>query len=413
MLSNLLEIREKNMRGYFCGISKTVFARAWCCLVAATGLVSGCTSPAEVGNAHAWQSGAAARYESLANVPFPEGHPTKEAAAMLSEELLFQRATQVYLWSLPAVNLYAMKEASERAFGAGYDVFPVWKHRLDAKTVVPTPNSDVIYAMGYVDVGSDGPMVIEIPPKQQGILNDFWQRPIEGPTVAGKTYAGDIGFAGPDSGKGGKFLVLPPGYQGDVPAGYYVYRSRTNNVLVFWRAFFADPANLAPPVSLIEQTRIYPLGKSATAMRFPDASGVPVNMTFPTDSSFFDMLARYVNSEPLDTCDPDWRGVMAAIGIVKGQPFKPDAHTRAILDAAARTAFKMSRSMMYEDLAKRPGGLIYSDRRYVTPTRNFVTDWEWMDKAGRFLDLDSRSAAYSVIYATSPGCALPDHVQGC
>ncbi|CAB3778469.1 hypothetical protein LMG28688_00599 [Paraburkholderia caffeinitolerans] len=351
----------------------------------------------------------AAHRASLAGVEFPLGYPTEADACALRDELLFQRATQVYLWALPAVNLYAMKEASERAFGSGYTVFPVWKQRLDAKTIIPTPNSDVIYAIGYIDVGRDGPMVIDVPPKQQGILNDFWQRPIEGPTVDGKTYAGDVGFVGPDRGMGGKFLVLPPGYQGEVPDGYHVYRSRTNNVLVFWRAFFADPANLAPACDLIEQTRIHPLGQSAQPMRFPNASGVPLDMTYPIDGRFFDMLARFVNSETLGTADPDWRGMMAAIGIVKGQPFDPDARTREILDAAARTAFRMSRAMMYEGIEKRPGGLIYPDRHYVTPTRNFVTDWEWMDKAGHFLDLDSRSAAYSIIYATSPamGSAVP------
>ncbi|WP_232231931.1 DUF1254 domain-containing protein [Burkholderia sp. WSM2230] len=372
------------------------------------GFLSGCALRDDAAHESS-RSEIASRRESLASLPFKEGYPTKDEASILSDELLFQRATQVYLWALPAVNLYAMKEGSEGAFGAGYTVFPVWKRRLDTKTVIPTPNSDVIYALGYIDVGKNGPMVIEVPAKQQGILNDFWQRPIEGPTIDGTTYAGDVGFAGPDRGNGGKFLVLPPGYQGKIPDGYFVYRSRTNNVLIFWRAFFADPARLALPVSLMEQTHIYPLGRPAETMRFPDASAVPVNMNYPADGRFFDMLARFIDSEPRDTADPEWRGMMAAIGIVKGQPFKPDGHTRQILDQAARTAFRMSRSMMYEGLAQRPGGLIYPDRHYVTPTRNFVTDWEWMDKTAGFLDLDARSAAYSVIFGTSPamGSAVP------
>ncbi len=357
-------------------------------------------------------SALAAHRALLAGVEFPQGYPKEADASALRDELLFQRATQVYLWALPAVNLYAMKEASEKAFGSGHTVFPVWKQRLDAKTIIPTPNSDVIYAIGYIDVGRDGPMVIDVPPRQQGILNDFWQRPIEGPTVDGKTYAGDVGFAGPDRGMGGKFLVLPPGYQGEVPEGYHVYRSRTNNVLVFWRAFFADAANLAPACDLIEQTRIHPLSQPAEPMHFPNASGVPLDMHYPIDGSFFDMLARFINSETLGTADPDWRGMMAAIGIVKGRPFEPCAHTRDILDAAARTAFRMSRAMMYEGIEKRSGGLIYPDRRYVTPTRNFVTDWEWMDKAGHFLDLDARSAAYSIIYATSPSMGSQVPGQG-
>ena len=185
------------------------------------------------------------RYTELANLPFPGNQPTAESATTLRDELLFQRATQVYLWALPAVNLMAMKEGSEKTFGAGYNVLPVWKQRLDAKTMVTTPNSDVIYAMGYLDLGDDGPMVIEVPPQQQGILDDFWQRPITGPTIDGRTYLGDVGLAGPDGGKGGKYLRLAAGLQGR-GAGRLLTSTaqRTNNVFVFWRAFFDDPANL-------------------------------------------------------------------------------------------------------------------------------------------------------------------------
>jgi hypothetical protein len=103
----------------------------------------------------------------------------------------------------------AMKQASEAHFGAGYSVLPVWKERLSAKTLVTTPNSDVIYAMGYVDLGKDGPLVIELPPNQQGILDDFWQRPVSGPTVDDHDFAGDVGLAGSDRGKGCKYLLLP------------------------------------------------------------------------------------------------------------------------------------------------------------------------------------------------------------
>ena len=74
--------------------------------------------------------------------------------------------------------MYAMKEGSEKVFGKGYNVLPIWRQRLNAKTLITTPNSDVIYAMGYLDLREDGPTVIETPPGLQGILDDFWQRPI-------------------------------------------------------------------------------------------------------------------------------------------------------------------------------------------------------------------------------------------
>jgi hypothetical protein len=111
--------------------------------------------------------------------------------------LLFQRGTQTYLWALPLINTLGMKNGSEKVFGAGYNVLPIWKKRLDAKTLVTTPNSDVIYAMSYVDLGTEGPLVFEAPPGLQGILLDFWQRPIP---VDGGKFFGDVGLPGPDAG---------------------------------------------------------------------------------------------------------------------------------------------------------------------------------------------------------------------
>ena len=104
------------------------------------------------------------RFDRLANLPFAENRPTKETAQTLRDELLFQRATQTYLWAMPLINTLGMKDGSEKVFGAGYNVLPIWKKRLDAKTLVTTPNSDVIYAMSYVDLGKDGPLVFEAPP---------------------------------------------------------------------------------------------------------------------------------------------------------------------------------------------------------------------------------------------------------
>jgi hypothetical protein len=219
------------------------------------------------------------RYDALAKSVMAENRPTPETSKLLKDELVFQRATQTYLWALPLINTLGMKVGSEKTFGAGYNVLPVWKNRLDAKTLVTTPNSDVIYAMSYLDLGKDGPMVFEAPPGLQGILLDFWQRPMPGPAIGDNAYFGDVGLPGPDGGKGGKFLILPPDYDKPVPAGYFVYRSGTNNVFGFLRSFHQDPSDLTPAVALMEQAKIYPLSGEATAkpMQYPNASGVPVD----------------------------------------------------------------------------------------------------------------------------------------
>jgi hypothetical protein len=252
-----------------------------------------------------------------------------------------------------------MQVGSEKTFGAGYNVLPIWKKRLDAKTLVTTPNSDVIYAMSYVDLGKDGPLVMEAPPMLQGILLDFWQRPIP---VDGGKFFGDVGLAGPDAGKGGKFLILPPDYKGAVPEGYFVYRSGTYNVFIFLRGFYEDPKNLTPAVAHLEKTRIYPLNGEAGArpMKFPDASGVPADMLPVSDGSAFDQLKRLVDSEGANLADSDSLGMLAAIGIIKGQPFAPDAHTRAILDQAAKTGYKTSRVIGFEEEVSGKSYRMYS-----------------------------------------------------
>lgn len=352
---------------------------------------------------------ASSRFDELADLPFSENRPTKETAQTLRDEMLFERAAQAYLWAMPLINTLGMKEGSEKVFGAGYNVLPIWKKRLDAKTLVTTPNSDVIYAMSYVDLGKDGPLVFEAPPQLQGILLDFWQRPIP---VDGGKFFGDVGLFGPDGGKGGKFLLLPPGYKGDVPKGYYVYRSGTSNVFIFLRSFYQDPKNLTPAVALIEQSKIYPLGKedSAKPMKFPDGSGVAANMLPVSDGRAFDQLKRLVDSEGTNLAESDSLGMLAAIGIIKGQPFNPDAHTREILDQAAKTAYKMSRVIGFEDTVSGRDFRLYPDRHWLNPVADGTPanpggpfDISWKRKDGGYLDLDTRTWFFTDYYSISPG----------
>lgn len=349
------------------------------------------------------------RFDKLANLPFKENRPMKETAHTLRDELLFQRATQTYLWALPLINTLGMKTGSEKVFGNGYNVLPVWKKRLDAKTLVTTPNSDVIYAMSYVDLGKDGPLVFEAPPKLQGILLDFWQRPIP---VDGGKFFGDVGFFGPDDGKGGKFLLLPPDYKGAVPESYFVYRSATNNVFIFLRSFYQDPKNLTPAVELVAQTKIYPLNgkENAKPMQFPDASGVPANMLPISDGSVFDQLKQLVDSEGDNLADSDGLGLLAAIGIVKGQPFAPDTKTRSILDRAAKTAYKMSRVIGFEEEVNGRSYRVYPDRHWVNPLADGTPsnlsgpmDLGWRRTAGGYLDIDARIWFFTDYYSISPG----------
>jgi hypothetical protein len=341
-------------------------------------------------------------YSDLADAGFSAGFPDDATIKALRDELVFQRAVQAYLWSLPAINIWAMKEASEAQFGAGYNVLPTWKDRIDAKTLVTTPNFDVVYAMAYLDLSEYGPLVVEAPAGVQGMFDDFWQRPIVGPTIDGKTWKGDVGLAGPDAGKGGAFVLLPPGYDGPEPDGPFVYRSRTHNVFLFWRAFFQDPHDLAPAVGRIEDTVIYPLsGKSdALPMEFPNASGVPCDMLFPADGTYFEMLDRFIQAEAVDPDDLDLRGFLHTIGIEKGSTFAPSDADLELLDQAARIAFKMSKVTITSLLPLEPGGTYYPGLAWINTFAGENTEFQ---SSGTFTNLEQRTGFFTSAYSDSPG----------
>jgi hypothetical protein len=350
------------------------------------------------------------RFQGLANLPFEQNRPTPETAKTLMDELTFQQATQAYLWAMPLINTLGMKFGSEAVFGAGYNILPVWKERLDTKTLVTTPNSDVLYAMSYVDMSETGPIVFEAPPNLQGILLDFWQRPIP---VDGGQFFGDVGLPGPDAGKGGKFLVLPPGYKGEMPKGYYVYRSGTNNLFIFLRAFYQDPQDLSPAVKLMEQAKIYPLNlpeAQRKTMQFPNASGVSANMLPRSDITAFEQIKWLVDREGQNLADRDGLGVLANIGLVAGRPFAPDPKTRDVLNAAAKTAYKTSRVI---GRLSEIGGRdirVWKDRQWVNPINNVsepdsdkTMDLTWLNKKAGFTEIEPRVWMFTDYYSLSPG----------
>jgi hypothetical protein len=392
----------------FIAARPSIVALACCWLTTGTAWTSRTLASDPESNTPSSASISVQHQQTLADLPFEENRATDQTKQILLDELLFQRATQTYLWAMPLINTLGMKFGSEKVFGEGYNVLPIWKKRLDAKTLVTTPNSDVIYAMSYVDLGKDGPLVLDAPPMLQGILLDFWQRPIP---VDGGKFAGDVGFFGPDEGKGGKFLILPPGYAGDVPEGYFVYRSGTNNVFIFLRAFYADPKNLKPTIDLVERTKIYPLQGEAKPMKFPDASGGSANMLPVSDATVFDQLKRIVDSEGPHLADRDWMGMLASLGIVKGEPFEPNSKTRSILDRAAKTAYKMTRVIAFQDMISGRSFQFYPDRRWVNPMSDATKERPsgsldlglYRVDRGNALDVDCRAWFFTNYYSISPG----------
>src|SRR5262249_39257782 len=218
---------------------------------------------------------------------------SQQEAESLRDELFYQRAIHAYITMLPALNVIGIRDGSEAAFGRGYNVLPIWKDRMDARAWIPTPNADVIYSMSYLDLKETGPLVVAAPPNVIGMFTDFFQSTIT-----------DVGAIGPDRARGGLYLLLPPGYDGEIPQGYFAFRSRTYNVFLFFRTIMAKGENgpdPKPAVTLAEHTRIYPLWtmeKDIKPMQFPNGSGRRINMMYPVDNMFWTKLKAFVDYEP-------------------------------------------------------------------------------------------------------------------
>jgi hypothetical protein len=352
------------------------------------------------------------RYQDLASLPFAGGYPTDETARTLEDELFFQRAVQVYLWALPTVNACAMRDGLGAVLGHGYQVMAVFEQRMKPRTLITTPNCDVIYGMAFADLSLTGPLVVEAPPGIQGLVDDFWHRPLTGPVIDGRQFLGDIGLPGPDRGKGGRYLIIPddaePEHEGEWD-DFFVYRSRTDNIYFLLRGFFTSVDDLSPGIAAIEGIRLRPLHGDAEPMHFAHASDTPADALYPRDGAFFDALDAFVQADRVDRTDPYMHGVLASLGIRKGRPFAPTPRQRELLDLAAQTGWKAAKTLAAR-FDREQDALWWADRHWVahvkTAPDNFwhtLLDEEFRDRATGHTDVNAKAHMFVNHYSMSTG----------
>ena len=289
----------------------------------------------------------------VGTLQFPKGVPTADTAQKVYDQLDLQRGISSFLDGLRGVSMFAARKGIREAGVADNDVL-IFSGLMDARSLFLTANADTIYFFSNLNL-TKGPLVVETPPGTLGLFDDLWFR-----------WVIDFGTPGPDRGAGGKYLLLPPGYSGPLPdGGYFIGRPTTTSVALLGRAFL-DNNDPAPAVASIKHSlKIYPYvpgsygtsigtfltGKgpladlsTAAAPKFIEATGVSMNTIPPNDFSYYEMLDALVQEQPAEALEPEIGGQFAAIGIVKGKPFSPDARMRKILtdavgigNASART----------------------------------------------------------------------------
>jgi len=308
---------------------------------------------------------------SIGTLKFQNGFPTAETVQQVYDNLDRQRAIEVFLDTVPGASMVAIRKGL-REVGAVDGAIGIWQDLLDPRALLLTGNTESVYAMSWLDTRT-GPLVIESPPNVLGVIDDFWFR-----------YVGDLGNAGPDKGRGGKYLLLPPGYSGAVPSGFFVLRSPTFNNLLVWRGFPVN-GDSQPAVGNIKQrARVYKLedtGSSPPA-KFVNLSDRAINTIHANDATFFDELNEIIQEEPPQSFSPEILGMAASIGLAHGKSFAPDARMRKILEEAAAIANATARAITFAP--RDPNAVLWPDSQWLS---GFLgNSYEWMRNGHRYLD---------------------------
>jgi alkylhydroperoxidase family enzyme len=322
---------------------------------------------------------------SLGTLRFFDGFPDEATVQKVYDNLDFQRGVQAFLTCIPPASAYALRTGI-RSFGPDNQTVIISETLLDSRSLILTGNTETIYNTTWLST-KDGPLVIEMPAGVLGVIDDFWFR-----------FVTDIGPLGPDKGNGGKFLLLPPDYKGEIPEGYFVLHSRTYGHWYFFRVFI-EGGDMETAVEYSKKNyRAYPLALAANppAMNFLNFSGESFNTVHSNNFLFFEEVNQVIQEEPLDAVDPEVRGQLAAIGIRKGKPFEPDSRMKSILTDAAAVGNATARANNFSTRDKE--AYFYPNSAWKSV---FVGNHHQFSPGG-VLNLDARSMYFYMGTGSSP-----------
>jgi hypothetical protein len=309
----------------------------------------------------------------IGTLKFFDGQPDPETVKKVYDNLDYVRGVEAFLSGMPAASVYALCEGISGAGVKRNSGIGIMENLMDARSVFLTGNSTTVYVLMCLDL-KDGPVVVEVPPGVLGPADDAFFR-----------WVTDVGLTGPDKGKGGKYLFVPPGYTGKLPStGYFVAKSPTYGNLLFYRAFVKDDNIAAASNGVRAKARIYPLSAAGNPPQqaFVDLSGKQFNTVHANTFHFYEEINEVIQHEPGDAFDPEIVGLFASIGIKKGKPFAPDARMKGTLTDAVAVANATARAIGFAPRDERVK--FYPDRQWGT---GFVGgSYAFLDNGERMLD---------------------------
>ncbi|MGZ2383953.1 hypothetical protein ACVIDN_005377 [Rhizobium brockwellii] len=260
----------------------------------------------------------------IGKLNFFDGFPDDATSEKIYDNLDFMRGVDAFLNAMPGASVEALRVGLAGQGADNNQTILIFENLMDSHSLFLTGNTESIYNLMWLDTKA-GPLVIETPPNILGMIDNHWFE-----------YVGDVGNAGPDKGKGGKYLLLPPGYEGVVPEGYDVLRSSTYGNLFFWRGFLENGSTTTAVENTRKFAKVYPLSEAGDPppMKIVNVSGKEFNTIHANNFHFYEEVNDIVQYEPNEAYHPEVLGQLASIGIVKGKPFAPDARMKKILTEA-------------------------------------------------------------------------------
>ncbi|MHC4414887.1 MAG: DUF1214 domain-containing protein [Planctomycetota bacterium] len=285
--------------------------------------------------------------------------------------MFHHRAVDAVVWAMPLLNFKGFRDG-HAAVGIGYNDIAYHSKVQNWKFQTATPNDTTPYVNFYWSI-EDGPVVVEIPPSADGVgifgtIMDAWQRPLD-----------DVGAAGRDKGRGGKYVLVPPGYDGPILSGAYTYPQRTNHGFAVLRPVIADasPENIAKAAAFARGIRVYPLARAddPPRNRYVDIYDKNVEQTPVLDQTIYAELHEIIQEEVVEEQNLAMMGLLSRIGIEKGKPFEPDAKAMEAYAAAAPEALLY----MIEQYHRYLNPLAYEGKKWsvLAPPGAVETDFSY------------------------------------